>query len=107
MDSGYDVSIDMVHQHATNIVRILDQLDAVQDAAKSQTIPNDAFGLICANLGIAGWLVSPLHDRGVQAVGYAIAKAEELRANLNVVSRAYDQVELDHARLFADQKKAL
>lgn len=68
MESGYQVSIDMVHQHATNILSIVSQLDAVRDAANAQTIPAEAFGLSCSQLGIIGWLVTPLHDRGVRAV---------------------------------------
>lgn len=100
---GYDVEIDMVQRHATNVARIVGELDPVLQAANSQSVPDDAFGMICARLGISGWLVHPLHDRGVTAVANAIARADEVRQILGGVARTYDDIETQRATVFTDQ----
>ncbi|MFL6120883.1 type VII secretion target [Actinophytocola sp.] len=104
---GYGVEIDMVQRHATNVTRIVGQLDPALQAANSQSLPADAFGLIGAELGIGGWLVSPLHDRGVTAVSNAIARAEEIKKTLDSVARSYDSMETDKVTIFGDQERHL
>lgn len=104
---GYDVEVDMVQQHATNVTRIAGQLDPALQAAKSQSVPDDAFGIICAQIGIGGWLVSPMHDRGVTAVTNAIARADEIKKLLGAVARTYDGMETQRANVFVEQEKHL
>jgi F420-0:gamma-glutamyl ligase-like protein len=104
---GYDVEVDMVQRHATNVARIVGQLDQPLQAAKSQSVPDDAFGLICAQIGIAGWLVTPLHDRGVTTVSNAIARADEIKELLGTVARSYDDIEAQKANVFNDQERHL
>jgi F420-0:gamma-glutamyl ligase-like protein len=104
---GYDVEIDMVQRHATNVARIVGQLDQPLQAANSQSVPDDAFGIICAKIGIAGWLVTPLHDRGVTAVSNAIARADEIKQILGGVARSYDAIETQRANVFTDQGEHL
>jgi hypothetical protein len=104
---GYDVEIDMVARHATNVTRIVGQLDTALQAANSQSLPPEAFGILCAQLGIGGWLVSPLHDRGVTAVGNAIARADEIKKTLDAVARTYDSMETDKVTTFGDQERHL
>lgn len=104
---GYDVEIDMVQRHATNVTRIVGQLDPALQAANSHSLPADAFGIICAQIGISGWLVTPLHDRGVTAVTNAIARAEEIKQVLGAVARSYDNLETQKAGVFRDQERHL
>ncbi len=104
---GYDVEVDMVRRHATNVARIVGELDPVLQAANSQSVPDDAFGIICAQLGISGWLVHPLHDKGVTAVSNAIARADEIKQTLDSVARGYDDIETQRANVFTDQDNAL
>jgi hypothetical protein len=104
---GYQVSAEMLQQHTTNIARIMSQLDAVKDAAAAQTIPEEAFGVACREIGIVGWLVTPLHDRGVRSVTNALGKAEEIRKVLADVGRSYDQTNLEHAQAFAAEENEL
>jgi F420-0:gamma-glutamyl ligase-like protein len=104
---GYDVEIDMVQRHATNVARIVGQLDQPLQAANSQSVPDDAFGIICAQIGIAGWLVTPLHDRGVAAVSNAIARADEIKELLGTVASSYDNIEAQKADVFTDQERHL
>jgi F420-0:gamma-glutamyl ligase-like protein len=100
---GYDVEIDMVQRHATNVARIVGRLDQPLQAAQSQSLPDEAFGIICAQIGIAGWLVSPLHERGVTAVANAIARADEVKKVLGDVASSYDSVETQRANVFTEQ----
>jgi hypothetical protein len=104
---GYDVEVDMVQQHANNVARIVGGLDPVLQAANAQSVPNDAFGIICAQIGISGWLVTPLHDRGVTAVTNAIARAEEIKQILGTVARSYDGMEASKANAFGEQERKL
>lgn len=104
---GYDVEVDMVQRHAANVTRIASQLDPALQAVNSQSLPDDAYGIICAQLGIGGWLVSPLHDRGVTAVSNAVARAEEINQLLGGVARTYDDIEAQRARVFTDQDQKL
>jgi F420-0:gamma-glutamyl ligase-like protein len=104
---GYDVEVDMVQRHATNVARIAGQLDPALQAANAQSVPDDAFGMICAQIGIAGWLVSPLHDKGVTAVSNAIARADEIKKILGAVARSYDGMENQRATVFNEQERKL
>jgi hypothetical protein len=104
---GYDVEVDMVQRHATNVARIAGQLDPALQAANAQSVPDDAFGIICAQIGIAGWLVSPLHDRGVTAVSNAVARADEIKKILGAVARSYDGMETQKANAFTEQERKL
>jgi excreted virulence factor EspC (type VII ESX diderm) len=107
MSDGYDVEIDMVQRHATNVARIAGQLDPALQAANSQSLPDDAFGIICAQIGIGGWLVTPLHDRGVTAVSNAVARADEINHILGGVARTYDDIEIQRANVFDEQGREL
>ena len=107
MTDGYETSIEQVRQHGTNLTHIADQLDPALEAANAQSIPEDAFGVICNEIGISGWLVQPLHDRGVQSVTNAIARAEEIKDILTAVARTYDQQELRKASGFNEQSGKL
>jgi hypothetical protein len=104
---GYDVEVEMVQRHAANVTRIASQLDPALRAANSQSLPDDAYGIICAQIGIGGWLVSPLHDRGVTAVSNAVARADEIKGLLGNVARTYDDIETQRARVFTDQDDKL
>jgi Excreted virulence factor EspC, type VII ESX diderm len=104
---GYDVEVDMVQRHATNVARIAGQLDPALQAANAQSVPDDAFGIICAQIGIAGWLVSPLHDRGVTAVSNAVARADEIKKILGAVARSYDGMEGQRVNTFTEQERHL
>jgi hypothetical protein len=104
---GYDVEVDMVQRHATNVARIAGQLDPALQAANAQSVPDEAFGIICAQIGIAGWLVSPLHDRGVTAVSNAVAQADEIKKILGAVARSYDGMETRQADAFTEQERHL
>jgi hypothetical protein len=104
---GYDVEVDMVQRHATNVARIAGQLDPALQAANAQSVPDEAFGIICAQIGIAGWLVSPLHDRGVTAVSNAVARADEIKKILGAVAHSYDGMEGQRVNTFAEQERHL
>lgn len=104
MSDGYDVEIDMVQRHAATVARIAGQLDPALRAANSQSLPDEAFGIICAQIGIGGWLVSPLHDRGVTAVTNAVARADEINQILGGVARTYDDIEAQRANVFSEQE---
>jgi hypothetical protein len=107
MSDGYDVEVDMVQRHAANVARIAGQLDPALQAANSQSLPDEAFGIICAQIGIGGWLVSPLHDRGVTAVSNAVARADEINQILGGVASTYDAIEAQRANVFSEQEGRL
>src|SRR5262245_22599275 len=107
MSDGYEVEVDMVQRHATNVARIAGELDTPLQAANSQSLPDDAFGIICAQIGIGGWLVTPLHDRGVTAISNAVARADEINQVLGGVARTYDDIEVQRAAVFSEQEEKL
>lgn len=99
MTADYEVTADDLATHAANLARITAKLDAALDAANSQSVPVDAFGIICAK--VPGWFVTPLHDRGVTAVQNGIARAEEIRAIVADIGRTYDQRDSTNAAAFS------
>jgi hypothetical protein len=104
---GYNVEVDMVQRHATNVARIAGQLDPALQAANAQSVPDEAFGLICAQIGIGGWLVTPLHDKGVTAVSNAVARADEIKKILGTVASTYDGMENQRVTVFGEQERKL
>lgn len=104
---GYQASVDSLRQHGTNLARIMGQLDPALEAARSASVPEDAFGIVCRELGISGWLVAPLQERGVQAVTNAVAGADEFKKNIDASARDYDQHEIQHATQLANLNERL
>jgi hypothetical protein len=98
MTSDYRITPSDLTTHAANLARITAKLDAALDAANSQSVPTEAFGIICR--AVPGWFVTPLHDRGVAAVRNGIARAEEIRKLVDDTHRQYDASEANNALAF-------
>jgi hypothetical protein len=98
MTDDYQITTSDLTTHATNLTRITAKLDAALDAANSQSVPTEAFGIICR--AVPGWFVTPLHDRGVAAVQNGIARAEEIRKLIDDTNRQYDASETNNALAF-------
>lgn len=98
MADDYEVTADELATHAANLARITAKLDMALEAANAQTIPADAFGIICQK--VPDWFVAPLHEQGVTSVRNAIARAEEIRATVADIGRHYDQRDSANASAF-------
>lgn len=102
MVDDYEVTADDLATHSANLARITAKLDMALDAANSQSVPADAFGIICQ--AVPGWFVTPLHDRGVTSVRNAIARAEEIRSTVTAIERQYDQRDAANAAAFRSEE---
>ncbi|CRK58171.1 hypothetical protein [Alloactinosynnema sp. L-07] len=100
MADGYSVTEDTLRAHADKVRAICGKLDAAQDAANAQGVPEDAFGVLASQVGLPGWFTGSVHERGISAVRNAIARVEEIRAILTEVDEQYAAVEDRRAEAF-------
>jgi len=57
MDEGFRVDVAQLHQHASNVRAVRDQLGAIKGASQAITQDHSAYGLLC------GWISAILECR--------------------------------------------
>jgi uncharacterized protein YukE len=97
MPDGYEVLTGELDTHAGRVDGIADRLRAAVDAARTVSMNDGAYGVICQPFAM---LVNPFEQMGVNALSTAVETVTEHAATLRQTARTYDTQEAAEAARF-------
>jgi hypothetical protein len=88
--TGFELVPEELRAHAARLDGIRDRLSTALDAARTVSLPTDAYGLICQFFPP---MVDPVEQMGMDAIGEAVTAMEETATGVRETAKTYDAVD--------------
>lgn len=99
MPDGFEVLTAELDAHAGRVDGLADRLRAAVDAARTVSMNDDAFGVICQPFAM---LLHPFEQMGVGALSKAVETVTENAGTLRQTARTYDTQESAQTARFGE-----
>ncbi|ANZ34730.1 hypothetical protein BBK82_00185 [Lentzea guizhouensis] len=95
--TGFGLVPEELRAHAARLDGIRDRLSTALDAARTVSLPTDAYGQICQFFPP---MVDPVEQMGMDAIGAAVTAVEETATGVRETAKAYDAVDESNRSAF-------
>ncbi|RZQ62585.1 type VII secretion target [Amycolatopsis suaedae] len=97
MSAGYEVRTDDLTAHASHLDGLVDRLETASDAAKTVSMSDQAYGLICQ---FVPPFVNPMEEKGMEVIKAASEGVQALAENVRAAVTVYDEQETGYRKVF-------
>jgi hypothetical protein len=94
---GFGVTADALDAHAKALDGLQGRLQTAVDAAKSVSMPTDAYGIICQPFRM---MLDPVEQWGLDALSGAVQSMEATATGIRETAQQYHEVEENIAKTF-------
>ncbi|GEL95000.1 hypothetical protein [Cellulomonas composti] len=101
---GYEIDIDDIRDHAKHVRPLGEELGAAADKGRATVMDAEAFGLLCAHVGIKALSHADAVRRTIERCG---AVVDELPGALAEMSIAYEDVDAEVSRVLRELASGL
>ncbi|EHY87666.1 type VII secretion target [Saccharomonospora azurea] len=101
---SFDVVPEDLVAHASHLDGISDRLDTAVDAARTVSMDDSAYGLLCAFLPP---IINPMEDDGVAALEAAVEGVAVLADNIRKAGESYRDADASNERPMTGFERAL
>lgn len=92
---SYEVVPEDLIAHASHLDGITDRLNTAVSAAKTVSMDDSAYGLLCAFLPP---IVNPMEDKGIEALDAAVEGVSITAGNVRTAAESYREVDESHVK---------
>ncbi|QFU90925.1 type VII secretion target [Amycolatopsis sp. YIM 10] len=90
---SYEVEPEDLIAHASHLDGVTDRLNTALDAAKTVSMDDSAYGLLCSFLPP---IVNPMEEKGMEAIGAAVEGVETTAGNVRKAAESYRESDKAH-----------
>lgn len=93
---GFRIGVDLT-AHAQQLQGVMDALNQAVDAARTVSMPTDAYGILCQPFRM---MLDPVEKWGIDALKQAVEATQTASEQVNDIAKEYQGVESDSADTF-------
>jgi hypothetical protein len=93
---GFRIGVDLT-AHAQQLQGVMDALNQAVDAARTVSMPTDAYGILCQPFRM---MLDPVEKWGIDALEQAVEATQTASEQVNDIAKEYQGVESDSADTF-------
>jgi Excreted virulence factor EspC, type VII ESX diderm len=97
MSDHFNVLTDQLNGHASTLDGVRNQLSVALDAARTVSMPNDAYGVICQFFPP---MIDPIENAGVDAINEAVSAMGNTARAVRDTATAYSDADTTNAAAF-------
>lgn len=100
---GFQIGVDLT-AHSQQLKGVMDALAQASDAARTVSMPTDAYGILCQPFRM---MLDPVEKWGLDALQKAVDATETASEQVNTVAKQYQDSEDVSAKAFRAQAREL